>query len=196
MPKLSDENNEAPMAGDFSMYYRGTYVAREAPNETQVMYVENVHAKGDDSKLKNILLTGYARTLAGEERNVTWPASDVLAYLPSCGFYKMSSGIKYVTFSTENRSQKKGLQANRVLFDGLRTDINLRGAYVLFNEKPFDGLFSKDLCLIKGELRWKQFSIGKLHDGALTIYKDYEYLQELVCKLLARCLEVKSTTIQ
>lgn len=196
MPKLSDDNNEAPMAADFSMYYRGTYVAKEVPGDIQVMFVEAVQGVGDDSKLRNIQLTGHAQGAEGPLGVVTWKASEVLAMLPASGFYKMSSGIKYISFTIENRTQKKGLQSNRVLYDGTRTDISLRGAYILYNAKPFEGLFSKDLCLIKGVLHWKNFKVGKLHDGDLTIYKQHEHLQELVCKLLARCLVVKSTTIQ
>jgi hypothetical protein len=197
MPKLSDENNSAPLTADLSMYYKGTYICRHVKDDLQVMYVQGVEAKGDDTKLTGVIFFGYVRTKDGEkDGRVSWSAEEVLFFVPPSGFYKFYSGPKYVSYIVENRSQKKGLNPNRVLFNGIRAEINLKTAYSLFNHSHFEGKFSNDLAVIKGDIQWKTLKVGKLHDGAVTITKQYEHLQELICKLLARSLEIKTVTLQ
>lgn len=191
MLKLDDTNNSSPLAGDFRMYYAGTIVAREFEGDIQVMMVADVVSERNDGiKLKDLTFVGEAWGKSGDLGVPRWCAEEILTYVPPCGYYKVGDGVGYVTYSTDNRTNKKGFQTQRVRFNNRAYRPTLRQCHQLFNRVPVKGCFSRDIYLKDSELFWKGISIGKLHDGNLTINKDYDHIKELVCKVLGRSMAV------
>ena len=195
---LHDHNNQHPLAGDLSMYFRGTYVAKELFGVLRVMYVREVSQDTsiDSNKLRSVRLHGDTIDTKGSiERDDTWTADNLLD-LPKQGYRLLGTTPYYISYSSENRSNKKGLDPRKVKFNGKALDLTLIRALVIYEDKPFRLKFSSDLIGHKGTLLWRGLDIGTFKDGVATIKQDYEYLEDYVCKVLARFLETVRVSIQ
>lgn len=201
MPKMfNTDGNRHPLAGDFRMYYRGTYVSRVEPDGTLlVMYVRDVYGRGSEKDLDQLTFTGDVFNAKGSvisgDDGAHWNG-DTIDFRPPLLGYRMV-GKKPIFFSQNlpNRSQKKGFST-----EGLRTSqpvsINRMVIHSLFANKPFDGRLGRELILNQGSLFWAGNHVGDFKEGVLTIKKAHTAIKEFVCKLLERSSEVKSVLVE
>ena len=192
MLKLDDTNNRSSLVGDFRMYYSGTVVSKEEEDGSlSVMLVADVTGNGrDETKVANLALHGTVVNKAGDAGVQMWKASDVLAITPCSGYYRVGDRVHYVTFRTDNRTNKKGFQNARVSYDGAGVRATLRDCWVFFNRPILKGRYSRDLYVGNSKINWKGVEVGTLHDGVVTINKEHNHVKELVCKVLGRSMAI------
>lgn len=192
MLKLDDTNNRSSLVGDFRMYYTSTVVSKEeSDGSLSVMLVADVTGNGrDETKIANLRLHGETWGANGDTGVKVWSADEVLAITPCSGYYKIGDRVRYVTFRTDNRTNKKGFQNARVNYDGAPTRAVLRDCWVFFNRPPLKGRYTRDLYVGNNNINWKGVVVGTLHDGVVTINKQHNHVKELVCKVLGRSMAI------
>lgn len=193
MLKLCDENNRHNLTDDFRMYYSGSYVCKSGENNTlDVMCVMDVLRKAnrDGTKIEHMLFTGEVSKAGNNSVMETWPGDDLVVFQPTTGYYRISDRTRYISFNVGNRTNKKGFQANTTLADGQGFRPNIRQVWQLFNRTRPDNTFGRDLWLSSGKIFWKGLDIGKFHDGVLELNKEYNHIQEYVCKVLGRFMAI------
>lgn len=174
---------------DFRMYYQGTYVTKKGEEVRRVMYVEEVVASNRGYNLSDIKLHGPVLCFDGKVRNdgyEAWSADQLEPYHPQSGYYKIGNTPAYLEFLPQNRTNRKGFEASRVVVNGRPQGLSPQGVAKVFANPTFNGAVFVDLCLQKSRLLWRGVDIGSFHDGELKIEEDYQYLEEYVNKLVAR----------
>lgn len=199
MPSISTKNNQHPLSGDFSMYYRGTYVSRRDESGTLlVMYVREVYSEGDGTQIEDLFFVGEAFDRRGTYINdggqVTWPAIEINLNVPRMGYRLIGKTPVYLTMGVNNRTQKKGFCIDLVATYP-RVSLNRPAIFAAVEDKHFEGRISRDLTLHDSTLMWRGSEIGSFTEGVLTLKKTYEHVRDFVCKLLERSSEVKSVVI-
>lgn len=190
--------NRHPLTNDFRMYYQGTYVTRDTPMGYEVMFVAAVDSAGDDTDPHNVVFRGRTWGPDGQDISLDsrWRGDEVQARIPRFGYYNFGDGPVYVSYASNNRTNRKGLDARIILFNGQSGGLNGRKASVLFNQCEFPGQFGRDLCVSNNRLLWKGQTVGTLRNGDVVLRKNKEHLKELICKLLGKHLEIKQFQIQ
>lgn len=193
--------NRHPLTADFQMYYRGTYVCRQAPDGYDTMYVENVTSNGDDRVVNNLLFIGHVCRASGEVLDdlQTWPGSEIEVRIPKHGYYSVpgSTAPIYLSYAPQNRTNRRGMDPRVIMINGRgKSDLRHRTINVLFNQCEFPGQFSRDLCVHSNNLLWKGMTVGTLVNGNVTIQPKYEKVRELICEQLGKFLTVRQVTVE
>ena len=190
MLKLDDENNRHNLVGDFRMYYTSSYVAREREDgKLDVMYVADVTGGDDATSVK--WLTFHGEVFDGNSVNVrSWRGDEVCMFIPPSGYYMYGNTPAYISYSVDNRTNKKGVQPSRILVNGRQLRINYENMYNLFNGIKPKNCFGRDLLLKDGHIHWRGQDAGLFNDGNLTLSEQFKHLETYVCKVLGRSMAV------
>ena len=198
MPKLNCENNRHPLGGDFSMYYRGTYVSSFRDGGLQIMLVDEVTHQDDGTSLRDLRFSGLTYGPKGVELGYsTWNGDEVDFSVPKAGYrcYGAKKTPIYVSYMAQNRTNRKGVTLDSI-FTNPRINISNEFIFNIFSDEPFEGRVSRDMVVSKGNILWKNhLHVGTFNDGVVTIFKKHEAIKEYVCKLLARSSEIREVLV-
>lgn len=194
MLKLSTENNRHNLVSDFRMYYSGSYIAKEADDgKLHIMMVADVTGNADGTSIND--LTFHGEVFDGQRTNVhMWNGSDVCVYIPPSGYYMYGKIPAFFSYSVDNRTNKKGVQPNRILVNGRQLRLNYENMYNLFNRIKPKNCFGRDLLLKDGHIFWRGQDAGLFTDGNLTLENNFTHLETYVCKVLGRFMAVNVLT--
>lgn len=189
--KLSDDNNEHPLAGDLGMYFRGTFVANL--NTKVVMKVDDVFCEEDmdQSRLCNLNFTGST----SEGHSQTWPGDTVSIELPLAGYRIIEHQVCYFSLATENRTNKKGLDPRRVRLNGEGTAVTHEMALELFFGNNLGNYYFIPSEGGDYDAFWKSQHVGKIINGEPHLKDNFKSMEKTICQRLEHFLGSQSPAI-
>ncbi|UMO76479.1 hypothetical protein DNAM_530 [Pseudomonas phage BroderSalsa] len=181
--------NRHPLTEDFRMYFSGTYVLRIADGgEVQAMYVETTDRNGDDTQLSGVTFMGSTYNSKGRVAVDSFSADQMIEFRPVSGYFDIGRGEKeYISFTVNNRTQKKGIDPRCAMANGRGLDLNGKIVAKLFEQSQamISNPAARDINVTKdGEVHWKGLHVGKTTGGEYTPIEQYKGLEKLVCRLL------------
>lgn len=182
--------NRHPLSADFNMYYNGTYIFRQGPKGYEAMMVEGTDRNGDDTMPSGVNLMGQAYNSAGELGFQTWTGDEIINFRPISGYYavgRTKERSSYLSFSVNNRTQRKGFDPRNVLLNSSPWAPNGQRMVQIFEQAQ--GLDSRpgarDIFVDKaGKVHWKGVHTGTNTDGKYVSEEAFKQFEEIVCRLL------------
>ncbi len=184
---------------DLRMYFGGSFVGfRGTDGEPRAMYVSDISYDGDGDQLSSYKLHGTVFKPAGSKGKVVaepeygGTSVEGITYFPKSGYYNCNGKVSYVEFTLANRTNRKGLEANRVIVDGQQGAGDTRSIAALFLDQPFPGQLchSRDWHLDSGNnIHFRGQHVGLVENKQPKLDDQYKYLEAPLCKLLDRFFE-------
>ncbi|AUX83646.1 hypothetical protein FDJ32_gp17 [Pseudomonas phage NV1] len=182
--------NQHPLTEDMRMYYAGTYIFRHgSEGEVQCMMVNGTERIGDDTKFDGFRFVGDIHTAEKSLPDVwTFRGDELLDWRPFSGYYDVDGkGKRYITFSVNNRTQRKGVDPRNIVVNGRQNNLNCKIMCKVFEQSltMCSNPASRDLWVNDGKVHWKGNQVGTLDkEGVFTPGEHHKQIEEFVCRLL------------
>ncbi len=182
--------NKHPLTDDMRMYYNGTYVFREKDGRIEAMFVDGTTRDGDDRQMAGVVFQGNTWNSDGGLDEIQWHGDELLPVRIVSGYYDLDGkGVrnKYLTYSINNRSQRKGVDVRNFMVNG--GGFNFSGHLLCRVVEQGGAMCSnpgyRDLFVGKEKVYWKGNFAGTIQkDGSFKAEKPFANFEDYVCQLL------------
>lgn len=177
--------------GDLQMYFNGSYVCKRQEDGTRaILCVRDVVSnRGHLFFLGDLYYLQADRTVQ-VDYDYQMPVEEYMEspFMPNSGYYNLGgTGVGYIEFSVEKRTSRKGLLANRIVWNGRQVTLNSLQILHIYNPSDFEGRISNDLWKASNnDLHWRGKKIGRLNGEELELTERFQFLQPLLNKHLNR----------
>ncbi|ARB31540.1 hypothetical protein B5P22_31025 [Pseudomonas tolaasii] len=182
--------NQHPLTEDMRMYYAGTYIFRYGPEgEVQCMCVNGTERTGDDTKLDGFNFIGDVFN-ADKQIDGVWSfkGDQLLDWRPFSGYYDIDGkGKKYITFSVNNRTQRKGVDPRNIVLNGRSNGLNCKVMCKVFEQSlnMCSNPASRDIYVDGDKVNWKGNLVGTIDKVGVFVPGDkHKQIEDFICRLL------------